>query len=161
MDNEEWLPIRHQPEYLISNWGHVYSFKREIILKPRPSPWGYLQVCLSKDGERSWKYIHRLVAEHFIPGEDDGLEVNHIDGDKTYNNEINLEWVTKRMNNQHAYDIGLRRGRGIRVQDNTTGVVYESIAACAEAIGMTPPGVKYALRYGTTTRFGGTFSYVT
>lgn len=160
VENEEWLEIRGFPHYLISSWGRVYSVKADRLLQPRPSSWGYLQVCLYKSGERTWPYVHRLVAEHFIPGEDVGLEVNHLDGDKTYNNERNLEWVTKRMNNQHAYDTGLNKGRGIPIQVVETGDIYESITACSNAIGMTVPSIRYALRYGTKTRKGLSFRYV-
>lgn len=159
MDQEEWVEIRDFPNYFVSNWGRVYSLRADTLLKPRPSGWGYMQVCFSQSGVRTMKYVHRLVAEHFIPGEDVGLEVNHIDGDKTYNNETNLEWVTKRMNNQHAYATGLRKGKGIVVRVLETGNVYNSIRECANAIGLTPPGVKYALRYGTKTRNGFSFEY--
>lgn len=159
IDEELWIEVRDFPQYLISSWGRVYSYRNDILLKPRVSPWGYLQVCLSEGGFRSWRYVHRLVAEHFIPGEDEGLEVNHLDGDKLYNNERNLEWVTKRMNNQHAYSSGLNSGRGIPIEVIETGVVYSSIAACANDVGLTPTGVKYALRYGKTTKSGWTFRY--
>ena len=76
------------------------------------------------------------------------------------NNEINLEWVTKRMNNQHAYDVGLRKGRGITIRVLETGKIYNSIFECANAIGMSPLSVKYSLRYGTKTRSGLSFEYV-
>ena len=160
VEDEEWSEIRGFPDYLISSWGRVYSFKSDRLLQPRPSSWGYLQVCLSKSGERLWPYVHRLVAEHFIPGEDVGLEVNHLDGDKTYNNERNLEWVTKRMNNQHAYDTGLNRGRGFSIRVVETGDIYDSISECASSVGMTATGIKYALRYQTKTRNGLSFRYV-
>lgn len=158
---EEWTEIRNHPDYLISSWGRVYSVKRDLVMRPYPSEWGYMRICLRENGDKDWRYIHRLVAEHFIPGEDEGLDVNHIDGDKTYNNEINLEWVTKSMNNQHALDIGLRKPSGIAIQIMETGDIYPSIAECARAIGMTLPGVRYALRYGTKTRNGWSFQYAT
>lgn len=160
IEPEEWVPIRYARDYFISNWGRVYSYRSDKYLKPRPSPWGYAQVCLSMNGERVWAYVHRLVAEHFIPGEDEGLEVNHIDGDKLYNNEINLEWVTKGMNNKHAFDTGLRKGRGINVRINETDVVTASIQEAADLVGMTLQGVRYALKNGTKTRDGWSFSYV-
>lgn len=157
---EEWTEIRNHPNYLISSWGRVYSFKSDLIMTPRPSEWGYMRICLYDDGNRYWKYIHRLVAEHFIPGGDEGLEVNHIDGDKTYNNETNLEWVTKRMNNQHAWDTGLAVGNVISMKDDTTGIIYKSIIECSRDLDLSYPAVRYALRYGTKTKTGKTFSYV-
>ncbi len=160
VEDEEWLEIRGFPNYLISSWGRVYNYKFDRLLKLRLDTHGYTQVNLSRLGKTINKSIHRLVAEHFVPGWDDGLEVNHIDGDKTYNNERNLEWVTSSMNKQHSYDTGLRIARKIPVKVVETGDIYESILACANAVGLTPGGVKYALRFRTKTRNGLSFRYV-
>lgn len=49
-------------------------------------------------------YIHRLVAEHFIsPCPEDGMVVNHKDGDPFNNHVSNLEWVTVSENNKHYH----------------------------------------------------------
>ena len=56
-------------------------------------------------------YIHRLVAEHFLDG-DHTLQVNHIDGDKTNNMVINLEFVTASQNMLHStYVLNNRKGQ--------------------------------------------------
>lgn len=159
VEDEEWVEIRGFPHYLISSWGRVYSFKSDTLLKPYPNTRGYMKVSLSQSGKRIIKSVHRLVAEHFVPGQDIGLEVNHIDGDKIYNNERNLEWVTSSMNKQHAYDTGLRRER-ISVQVVETGDIYDSISACSNAVGMTSTGVYHALRRETKTKRGLSFRYV-
>ena len=159
VEDEEWVEIRGFSDYLISSWGRVYSFKSDRLLQPWPNTDGYPQIDLSQSGKRNTKLVHRLVAQHFVPGEDVGLEVNHIDGDKTYNNERNLEWVTTSINARHAYNIGLRTDR-IPVQVVETGAIYDSILACANAIGMTAPGIRRALRRKTKTRNGLSFRYV-
>lgn len=116
-----WKQIKGFENYLISDKGEVKSAERiihdaaghtyvhpEKVLKPNKTPNGYQVVYLRANGKTYAKYIHRLVAESFMPTNDD-LVVNHVDGDKSNNNLNNLEWVTYHDNNQHAYDIGLRK----------------------------------------------------
>lgn len=53
-------------------------------------------------------FVHRLVAFYFVPGYQEDLVVNHIDGDKSNNLFTNLEWVTRSENDLHAFALGLR-----------------------------------------------------
>lgn len=41
----------------------------------------------------------------------EGLEVNHIDGNKLNNNLDNLEWCSTSENQQHAFRLGLQKPR--------------------------------------------------
>lgn len=119
---EIWKEINgYEGLYLISNFGRVLtlgrsvigkdgkvrSYKRKYLSTPCNSS-GYKTVCLFKNGERKHKHVHRLVAEHFVEGYDEGLVVNHLDGDKLNNNATNLEWCTQKENNIHAYNTGLK-----------------------------------------------------
>lgn len=53
-------------------------------------------------------YIHRLVAQTFIPNPLNKSYVNHIDGNKQNDRVDNLEWCTPSENSFHAFRIGLK-----------------------------------------------------
>ena len=67
----------------------------------------YTVVTYTESGKQTSYYVHRLVAEAFIPNPDDKPQVNHKDGNPSNNNVENLEWVTSKENVAHAYEIGL------------------------------------------------------
>jgi hypothetical protein len=91
--------------YIISRGGAVFSTKTHDRISPY---WygnkggSYPGVKLIINGTRKWKYIHRLVAEIFIPNDNpEKTEVNHIRKDKTDTRDISLEWVTPEENRLH------------------------------------------------------------
>ena len=49
-------------------------------------------------------FVHRLVAETYLPNPNDYPIVNHIDCDKSNNCLGNLEWCSQQMNIQHALE---------------------------------------------------------
>lgn len=67
----------------------------------------YKAVTATVDGKQKHYYVHRLVAEAFIPNPENKPQVNHIDGNPLNNHITNLEWATASENIQHAYDNGL------------------------------------------------------
>lgn len=63
---------------------------------------GYLYVSVSDNGKRRNIYIHRAVAEAFIPHEKGKNVVNHKDFNKKNNCVENLEWCDQRQNVQYS-----------------------------------------------------------
>jgi hypothetical protein len=108
---EIWKPIKDYKNYEVSNKGRVKNIKTNRILKPHLNYSGYLIIGLKKEGKTSNKLtscrVHRLVAQAFIPNEDNKPHVNHLDGIKTNNAISNLEWVTPHDNMIHAFYNGL------------------------------------------------------
>lgn len=82
---------------------------KDKILTQHDNSNGYLRVFINLDGKSKGYFVHRLVAEAFIPNIDNLPVVNHKDGDKHNNNVDNLEWTTASRNNKHAFDTGLKR----------------------------------------------------
>ena len=101
MENtEEWLDIKENDNYEVSNLGQVRNKKTNKILK-LGNCGGYLNVSLSKNGKSKTYQVHRLVSNAFINNEESKPQVNHLDKDKTNNDVNNLEWVTAKENNIH------------------------------------------------------------
>ena len=130
------------------------------IMTPQARRHGYLAVCLYGRGgnKRGFKQIsvHRLVAEAFL-GNGDGLEVNHINEDKTDNRLENLEWVTHQQNSV----AGTRRERigaahfgksGKPVQQITDdGIIVGKYPSAREAQRQTGVGfgnIHSSIKYG-------------
>jgi hypothetical protein len=118
--------------YQISSYGNVRSLDREVncnfgkrqvlgkLLKPIKNPHGYFHVSLKNGEKKVTAKIHRLVATHFLHKPCEELEVNHKDGRKENNSVSNLEWVTKKRNQEHAYEIGLKRILDKRINSKLT-----------------------------------------
>lgn len=75
---------------------------------------GYPRVKLRLPGGEKHLYVHRAVAEAFIPNPHNKSQVNHKDGNKQNSNVNNLEWCTPLENMHHASVTGLLRRKGRR-----------------------------------------------
>lgn len=90
--------IENYPNYTISDKGEIVNTNTNKKLKGYIRKDGYVIVTLSKGGKKYKCYLHRLVAETFIPNPDNLPQVNHKDEDKTNNCVSNLEWITPKDN---------------------------------------------------------------
>lgn len=109
MSKERWRRIPKHPEYAVSSWGRIVSFKfgKKRIKKGCPTMKGYVGIHVITKGVRKWFSVHRLVAIAFLPNPNNLPEVNHKDGNKANNCVDNLEWVTHLDNAKHASNMGL------------------------------------------------------
>lgn len=105
--------------YQVSNFGRVkrMPYKRnrinpksmrmanhhykERVMKGSISANGYYRVSLSFKDKVTYKHIHRLVAEAFIPNPNNYPCINHKDEVRTNNNVDNLEWCSYYYNNTY------------------------------------------------------------
>lgn len=98
-EKELWKYYWQNSDYAVSTFGRVYSCQSKIFLKPyKTGRYGHLQIQMSHLGAVTLVYVHRMVAEMFIPNPDGLLVVRHLDGDPTNNVVWNLAWGTQRDN---------------------------------------------------------------
>lgn len=87
-------PIKgYENSYLVNELGAIFSLNINKELK-QCSNNGYRMVSLSKDNKLKTKYIHRAVAEAFIPNPENKPCINHKNHDTSDNRFQNLEWCT-------------------------------------------------------------------
>lgn len=104
--------LGYEDTYKISNYGRVVSLSKKVNyyqekLKSFEISRGYPRVSLWKNGKGKHFFIHRLVAEAFIPNLENKPQINHINGIKTDYRIDNLEWCTSKENIIHSHITGL------------------------------------------------------
>lgn len=164
----------YEGKYKIYDDGRVESFSppghprswEPRFMKPQTHGSGkYLAVLLCKNAKVKKFYIHALVAKHFVPGYQEGLVVNHKNGNTFDNSLENLEWVTKKENNIHAIRTGLNisRLRRVNALNPETGKTqnFKSIADAAKQIGGSKTSIWACLNHkkGHTSHKGYRWSY--
>ncbi len=108
---EIWKPVvGYEGLYEVSNFGNIISIREWKIRVIRPPIWyWYFILWLSlKNWIRKTTSAHRLVAQAFIPNQNNYPQVNHKNWIKTDNRVENLEWCTCSENIKHAYKIWLK-----------------------------------------------------
>lgn len=141
---EIWKPVvGWEGRYEVSSLGRVRSIStkwhRGIIRKFHIRGTGYYHVTFTR-GNKSYNfYVHRLVAQAFIPNPENKPEVNHKDGNKLNNTVENLEWATYTENILHSYHVlgnDLKKNQKVKVRCLETNEVFTSIKEASIATGI-------------------------
>jgi hypothetical protein len=162
---EKWKDVKgFEGWYEVSDLGTVRSVARYIthscgkiqhnpskIKKPQlhKEGKGYYTMQLFKNSKHFKRYVHRMVAESFIPNPLNKPQVNHIDGNPKNNHVNNLEWVTGLENMQHAHNTGLidKRKPVRRLATSGKFIDFESVKEAAKSVGANyPNGVADACK---------------
>lgn len=162
MNKEIWRNIVDFPGYQISNFGRVKSTSRIIHVNNGRKSYsysipekimrlstrnGYLCVTLCLYGKHINTIVHRLVAKTFIHNPFDYPEVNHKDENKLNNCVDNLEWCTRKYNNNYG------TGNNRSAQNRSTKIIqysdnyykeWDSMNCAARYFGVTVGSIKSA-----------------
>ena len=159
---EEWKDIKgYEGLYQISNLGRIKSLKnnkgnyREKIRNSNPGKDGYIRINLYSNHKSKPFYIHRLVAEYFIPNTNNYKEINHKDENKSNNRVDNLEWCDRKYNINYGTraqkfsekmkgkNKGSKHPSSRKVQCITTGKKFDSIKEAGEYYKIFPNNISY------------------
>jgi len=92
------MEIEGFENYLIFENGDIVNVNTGLKLKTSKDKKGYSRIRLSKNGKKSNKSVHRLLAQAFIPNPDNKPQVDHINRITDDNRLKNLRWVTHSQN---------------------------------------------------------------
>ena len=132
---EIWKEIKGFNNYKVSNFGRLISIKTNKILKPTDNGRGYLRFSLlGDDNNKHTVYLHRIIAEAFIPNPDNKPCIDHINTNKQDNRIENIRWVTYKENTNNELTIERVRNSGKKnkkkicsIDEYGNKVVYSSV----------------------------------
>lgn len=96
---EHWKAVPGFSRYLVSSEGRIFSFNKSGLMRGQLTSRRVTVQLSPDDGNKPKRfYLHRLVANLFIPNPRHCDTVDHIDGDIWNNRVSNLQWLTSREN---------------------------------------------------------------
>lgn len=132
---ERWKRSTEYDNYEMSTTGRIRNAKTGRILKTSINDKGYEQVCLRKDNKQHTERVHRLIAETFIEGGREDMNVTHKNDVRHDNRVENLEYATRSQIDRRAFERGTRKpNRQVRIRVIETGQEFESVSECARCL---------------------------
>lgn len=167
LPNEEWRMVKDFPKYAVSNFGRVKSFQREIpiILKPSLTN-GYFKVRLTNSNEVKDFLVAYLVYFTFNPEVvlQKNFVIDHINGEKTDNNLINLRYISVAENTIKAiYEQNLnpsKKAVGLLNEEGQIIKIYPSCSKAGEELGLDKSSIAHVCRGDYQSTKGYKFCYI-
>lgn len=135
----EWLKSKFE-FYEVSNEGLVRSVDKMVkckgnstrvckgkLLKMVMDKDGYYTVCIHDNDAQFPYFVHKLVAEAFIPNPNNLPIVHHINGNNQDNRVENLEWSTVLHNNSEPIARKRKSEGAFKRKDNKKQIIQYAI----------------------------------
>lgn len=163
--------------YWISNFGHMYSSKTHSILSPQKiDRLGHLGYKPFINGKRKYLYLHRLIAQGFVPNSDGEPIVRHLNDNPIDNDLYNLAWGTQLDNMHDAARNGKvysltdedREKSMVMLQKPTKAinlksgeeVIFNSLADAARSVGVQQANAQKVVSGKRSHTCGWRFEYI-
>lgn len=158
------------PNYSVDTNGNVWSnhsgnWKR---LKLNIDNSGYYRVCLTKENDKKWFLVHRLVGLSFVANPNNKHFIDHINTIRTDNRVSNIKWVTRIENNNNPITrkrmSDAKKGKQLPIE--TRRKLLESLIGRKVSddtklkISKSNPNRKYILQYSLDGKFINEFSSI-
>lgn len=123
---EKWKGIKfdskisENEKFKISNYGRLLNCKGEkefLVTETFINGYQNLPVKQKLNGKSTSRYVHKLVAEHFME-RNDGIYVIHLNYKKTDNRVENLKWATKREKEIHQFSNPEYKNRPVKITNS-------------------------------------------
>lgn len=148
---EQWKPVPgREGEYEVSNQGRIRSLDRAVVqqrkgkmLSPGRSSNGYPSVVLGKKDSRT---LHSIVAAAFYGPCPQGMQIRHLDGDRSNAAADNLRYGTPAEDGADR----VRHGRSVRGSRFKSTRLTEAKARRIRALKGRVSQSALALHYGVS-----------
>lgn len=139
----EWKDIEKLKGFKACREGYILSPKNKIVDSTRRN--GYLRFC----AHGHFYSVHRIIYETYIGPIEKGMDIDHIDGNRSNNNIANLRLVSHSENMKNAYRNIHNKATPVLQIDAETGEIvmeYTSQAEAARSIGSSPDKMYSAVK---------------
>lgn len=149
---EKLWKVSRNGKYLVSDYGDIINIRTKYELQHSPCKKHGYHLVGGHVSHSGTPLIHRIVYETFVGDIPEGLQINHLDGNKSNNHLSNLEVCTASENIKHAIRTGLLvpcKGEDI----GTSKVTTEEVKQMYELFKIGYPNEHVGKIFGLHSRY--------
>lgn len=148
--------VKAYKDYYVTKNGDVYRKWHSSFKKLNPyNTCGYPTISICLGNKKYIKvYVHRLIAETFLPNEDGKPFVDHINTNTEDNRVENLRWVTQKENCNNKTSKGhylisntLNAMKRFKYSSDIIPVEIKKIDGLSDCLREMKKGVVYSIGY--------------